>query len=1538
MKVFKRKTFATLMMSSILLLQSLSPLLAVATTVETETTEATTSSEQSSETSAPATEQSTEEPPAEPVYTEVEKNYEDKKLSSDYQEQSAQLAVQFTKKELTKEVTLEGEILSGIEQQEGQRTETRLTKFLLQKKEKDTWEDVQSFVSKKEEEQTIQDQAYTFAYSETLKKGGVYQYRFVVDYEVQRYEEEQLKEVDQHKAHYSIGEVKVEEETTKSSEKKTQTTTSSEIGPQKEKPAKKQKSAASIQPFSGIGPQAAGNDVEHRDNGTNSWVKISSVKKNKAQFSFNYASGYTFDSTYEEFLVVWNTSASYVTNVIGAHTSGTPGKSNLPIGIYNQFLSEGNASTLQVAGDGGSRIWTTSNGNMTGLIPSKKYYVWIFSKTYFPGNGVIPAQWSCRWHTAPVGPTGQAMEQFDFETAHAIDTYNISKPTFSNPTSNSIYMENGTYKGDISETEDGIVEINNGSTVRPIGGITHDISTDGKYYGKTLTGLDAGTKYWSHVILKNYYEDDRSSGWTTTPFYTKNTVSPPGTPTKNKPETVNSATASFTASYQAGNAHPNAVEVQYSTNNSTWTTINTSTTPAVAASSIKTSDKTVSFTLSKLNAKTGYYVRFRVRNDGNLWSDYSGGTWFQTNGIKLKINPPKFRQSSAGPDRIYMEPNGSYTGDAWHVTNQGKVLIKPAGGSSEDKIINLNHYPHATERRGTYSDATLYGLSAGTKYQAQVGIKDSEGSWVTSTGPDGLPGWSGADGTISTTSFFYTANTVKTPENVTPGEPTGADKATATVTAEYGASAGVAGADPSPSWNNVRVEISTTSATTGFNPVTSSSTVGKLSGTPSVNTSNKRVTFTISDLATKTQYWIRCSVKNQSGNWSAYPVNGAPFKTKAMGLKVNAPKFDQSTATAESILMTTGGYTGDIWPTNGLGVVGIKPYGGSHTNKITNLTYSNTTSGSYWGRTVTNLEPGTKYQGQVGLLDYNGTWQTSGRYINGTWKPIWSGVDGTENTYFYTVNKVEKPDEVTVRGTPTENDNATATVTTEYKASMGSAGADPTSTWSDVKVEISTTSSTTGFSPLSAVGVISGPRLAGTPSVDTSGKKVSVNITNLEAKKQYWVRCIVKNQSGQWSEYPSEGRGFMTKGIDLTFTPPVLDQSSATTTSINMKGQQYFGDITQVNNQGAVLITSLGHSDHKVVQSGFLGHTLGRGEPSTPNNKYNDYLIQGLTPGTQYKAQVHIKNFDGDTRSSQWSNQFAYTKNTIDNLTSHVPSTPTAYNNATATFTAGYQAGGNPLATITEVPAHPTKVNVYLSTDGLNYDLLDVDSSASGPRLFRDDDINTSGKTSTFKIEGLLENTHYYVKYSVINGGGESPLSAPYDFTTLTRPDGLYINERPAEFDFGTVGFSSNNSTHPLEDTSGNETAVDFENINVNSNWSLSAKLSELEVDGESHLKLVGSSITLNNQLKETTDGGTTWTPADPAKLASGVNTTGPITLLADDSTSVELFKTADIPYGQSRFRNIIPLSSVSLFIPGNQGVKGKEYEGHITWTLNATA
>ncbi|EOH94483.1 WxL domain-containing protein [Enterococcus pallens] len=933
--------------------------------------------------------------------------------------------------------------------------------------------------------------------------------------------------------------------------------------------------------------------------------------------------------------------------------------------------------------------------------------------------------------------------------------------------------------------------------------------------------------------------------------------------------------------------------------------------------------------LIRLQANLDYYIWFYAKTKwgGNYYTTFSFGTpdvtWagggtgaagynyytFATDSAQeLKLELPTI--TSTTKDSVVLGTS-YYTGDITQTTNDG--ILEMTSNTSltnwGNKFTNVQHETKRgiTNSKGKINDVTngrqVTGLTPGTKYQARLKIKDY--------------GTTGTNGNVKSSgeTTFYTKNSVESPVLVQNNPPVGTTKGSATFTGSYGYSSVPAlAAHP----NKATVRVNTGSGWSGDLTATT---------TPAVQVTklaNGQVAFTLTKLEPKTNYQVAYNVTNLGGTSEWAFLRGGSFDSRGLPLVLDAPKFNVTTDNAATLGLS--GYTGDISPSENDGVLEMT----SNTsltvwqNKFTNVQHdigrgTSTSKGKVNnvvnGRQVTGLVPGTKYQARLKIKDYGTSAQ----------------VQTSGETTVYTKNSVTSP-VLNENNSPTTTTPASAVFTGSYGYnSVNSLAAHPTS----ARVRVNTGS---GWGQdLTATT---------TPAVQIitlANGQIRFKLTNLSPKQKYHVAYNVTNQGGtsNWAflngtDNFDEGN-FSTKGVKPDISPPIFLQTTATPTSIDMKSGTYTGDLGTLVNHGIIQTESynVGAEKDSTANVTDLAH-----DPILKT--YAGSRVEGLNPGTRYRGWVAFKDYGTNGTDGSYSYKerteangdpyYFYTTNSINNLTEPVRGMPTTANNATATFTAGYQAAGQHSA---QVAAHPTKVKVFISTDGSSFD--EITTSTSGPRLSRDDDIDSSAKTVTFKLEGLQENTRYYVKYSVVNQGGESPESTVYDFITLARPNGFYINQTPQAFDFGTVEMSENTMSHPLQNISGggNYFSVDFENINMNSQWTLSAKLSKLQVVGGQQT-LAGSSILMDKELKRTTDGGGTWETPDSTKFDSILGIQGSsISLPSDGETSVSLFKATDIPYGIGHFENRIAKDSVRLVIPGNTGQKGKTYSGKITWTMD---
>lgn len=944
-------------------------------------------------------------------------------------------------------------------------------------------------------------------------------------------------------------------------------------------------------------------------------------------------------------------------------------------------------------------------------------------------------------------------------------------------------------------------------------------------------------------------------------------------------------------------------------------------------------------TLPDLAAGQTYYFWFYMRDRYGRYSSVACGVpevnWGTGDGFNYysfntqaalpltKVNTPEFPQANVTATSIRMTGQ-SYTGDVSQESNDGKIHLTSDGTNFTTPVTNLGHTfgtgPGTSADPQKYNDYTITGLQPGTRYKGKVTLLDYSGRNETTSG---VP-----------QNYVYTPNTVSTPDAVPQnslGVPTNYNNATATITASYKASAGAAGADPANSWDNVKVQISTTNESTGFWEVTDSTTNGRRSGTPSIDKVSKKVTFSISNLTAKQKYWVRCQVLNASGKWSGYPAKGRELTAKGRALsKISKPTFSNLTPT--SATMNKGSYVGDVRPNAAVnGSIEINCNRLSPpTVQTPAVSYQNVFSGEYFSRVITNLTPGTRYVTDVRLQNAEGGWVRS----------VLTNDNGNGWVELITPNRVKKP--VVTHGRPPTPTTGEASVKAEYEV-----GADPRGpstqgvtdgiSGKGVKVEIKEGDgdyiSITEDSSSSPSTIRIKPNSLNINSGHTT-PNVTFGLIGLKSKTTYTIQVSVKNASGVWSPVDNNNRQtFTTLGAVLSVSTPTFDLDSGNATSINQNEGSYQGDATAPDTVGKVYLRS---NDNANPPSPVVSNlqTLSSG------NKYADATLTNLLPGTKYGSRVEIRDDQQTYVSSAWGS--FVTPNELVTNPIVTKTTPTTSANAGVTIEGTYKAG-NANATA----AHPNKLNVKISTDGINYvSLPDADSNTTGPKLSSNDVFDQTNKKISIGIANLLEGTRYYIKYTVENerkksNGDPFPSNEiQVDFVTLTRSNGLYINEVPEAFNFGTVELSENNMTHPLQNVGGgdNYVSVDFENINMNSQWTLSAKLSKLQVSGEQQT-LTGSKIVMDKELKKTSDGGSTWDTPDSAKFDSGLGIQGSeISLPADGETSVPLFKATDIPYGIGHFENRIAKNSVRLFVPGNTGERGKTYSGSITWTMDNLA
>lgn len=1040
-----------------------------------------------------------------------------------------------------------------------------------------------------------------------------------------------------------------------------------------------------------------------------------------------------------------------------------------------------------------------------------------------------------------------------------------------------------------------------------------------------LNNLEPGTKYEARVRLKNAigaYTEGGLSPINDT-LVTPVSLNEISVTEKNTPTTAINAEVKLESTFNMGNGEAQArpkrlddggAEVVLKKGSGSWTSVDRS---AIAFPS----DGKITFSFKNLDAAESYTMRYRLNNgEYSEWKEYS----FKTEGISPVIHnsddPAKaklieFEQAIATATSIKLK-EGKYKGNVSR--DQGKLTLQSGHVTSgtewkwETKTTEL---PTNHGGNGKYGSYEITGLTPGTKYGAHVYLK-KWGREKTQTADTDY-------GESSAYASFVTANKLgdftnsNNPDSTTVGDTT--TSAEASFSTSYEAANGTTAASGKAHPNMIFVQVSTDGGNVWSEVKTTASAGEPKLETSTIDKANQKISFKITQLKSRTNYMVRVAAKTEGVVWTEFQESEL-FTTKATDPKADTPTLEQSDAKTTEIQMNHGRYTGDASKNQGQLNLKVGADSSSWTTLTTELG-SIVTSSLYTGYTITGLKAGTKYGVNLRLKKWG---KTTTDLTESDYGP-WSGMG-----YFVTPNELNgfsnsnKPAELGIGLTET---SATASFELTYKAAEefapeALAKAHP----KEISVEVKEAGGTWKIAkPNAPAGE---PKLE-TSRIDEGSKKIIFKVTQLKAKKEYEVRVKGKTENVVWTALQGSDK-FTTRAVRPILSPPTVDQNTATPNSIEMNPGSYTGEIYSVPNQGRVATESYnndGGDKDWALPVDDLNH-------NDVAKTYEGRKLTGLTPGTRYTGWVSFKNYEGDDWIDREFAKKFYTTNEIErNLPTPNLAVPLSKFEATAEFTGmSYQAAeGKPA----QVAAHPNRVKVQISTDGgTSWDTLSV--GGSGPRLDSASAIEIGTKKVNFKILGLTENTYYAVKYSVINQGGESPVSNVSGFTTQSRAAGFYINEA-SNFDFGTVEYSESNSTHPLTEPTG-EAFVDFENIDVNQNWTLSAKMEKLKSTADANYTLPGSKIVIDKQLVETEDDGATWNPANSSKFNStlGISNGGtPIELPADGETSVNLFKTIDPTYGQRRFRSIMDRSEIKLVIPGGIGRRGDSYEGKLVWLMD---
>ncbi|MGY0354373.1 hypothetical protein ACWY2R_07765 [Enterococcus avium] len=913
-------------------------------------------------------------------------------------------------------------------------------------------------------------------------------------------------------------------------------------------------------------------------------------------------------------------------------------------------------------------------------------------------------------------------------------------------------------------------------------------------------------------------------------------------------------------------------------------------------------------------------------NDVNYTANSSGFRYsFETKeAVNLSgISTPEFDNSSVTSTVAKMKA-GSYLGDISQNANNGVVQVKKNDDTTfTDMITNLGHsYIEGTaSRKGTYSSTNITGLTAGTKYNAKVGLqKYQEKGFVYS----------------SKAGNFSTKNDPKIPSEPTKNTPTADNpNATAEFTANYGASKGTNGDHPAN--DKISIEVSNASKTP-LKTLTSNDTSGsgiRLSAAPTVtsNVENPYIKFKLEGLSSRTTYNVRYKVTNTAGEsiYSDYK----PFTTNAIELNVYELSVTNQKAISETAAsaVVKGKYTGDPSQTknaDGLFQTSLPLTPNSWSNgtpklSFTKITGTTTTPGTYGGANgtvINNLKPGTKYNGQSVLYDFNENQKTSSKVSFST--PIFA----------------KKPENATG---VTHNE---ANIKAYYGATSGTTNGDHPNYFSDWDVQIRSKNGTgwSGWSntlkredssdPSSLTGIrLRNVDIKRAGDSNSTSPYIVFTIVGLSSKTDYEVRYSLRNSVG-FSDY-SESSGFTTKGVPLEIKKPTFNQESATPNSIKMNQGFYTGDISTRN--GHVYVQASTESGW-TPRADVLEHENITGTESNPG-KYGTnsggYTVTNLKPGAKYFGWVSFKNYENTSEKTLRADYRFYTPNKITELEKTGSTIGNTIYSGEATFKAPYEADD-----IT-----PKDIKVLVSSDeGTTWTEATENAGSSIPKLEDKSLGGLSNKEITFKLSQLKANTNYSVRLQSKNteeANGQiniwSNTVEATAFTTQNLPNGYYLDNVP-NFDFGTIDASDQEISAGLSRNNGTSNFnMDVLNVGMPA-WTLSAKMSEMETNAEEGPVRVlnGARIEFTKKLEKTSDS-INWTPVTSGFSGLEGAPNNRVSLTAG-SGSIDLFKAdeGNDLESQGTFRNVIDFESVKLIVPPNVGDHGKTYKGEITWTLDS--
>lgn len=854
--------------------------------------------------------------------------YEDNQLLDAVKADSATPAVLFQTKELENELTIQGTVSAGSEENQ---SETILSALILQSQtETGEWEDTHRF-SIGEAGVNLAKTEFPFEYSEGVEKTGEANYRLAADYAIKYSDEDEQSQ----KGSLEIGRViKVEiqesgeqvEESTSAIQKSTES--AQEITPEITKDSielteqstvessgpnvdSKQDEPIVIDPSTGTGttgPNTLGDN--------NQIPKMADTYREAFQRGLGImplaSAGVTPTTSNEYYYQTANFVEFAKPVVISAqYTSKTRVTMKLRINwkyeAYNYYTSVANPAAeidkssnsydfhlsygetswgmngivgqlnkshmVNYHGDGGNGNLDVASFVNSRIISQRvsgspaRYYYWSDNTTTLVLSN-IPTLKNLRLEYGMKYKLKTATYHIDyyFGAPNITDLSNISIPKFTatDEKTTSVDMTQGTYSGDTSNDKND--------------GVLQLSLNKGASWTNHITDLNhtisRGGTYSARNITgltagTEYYARVSLKDWLSASGYSGNGVF--YTPNSvNIPQVVSLGvpTNSNNASAQ--------IEATYNVGSSPahpsivetqiWDAIASKWVSVSSSPKVNTSTKKINYELKGLTQNSLNYTRYRVKNASGAWSPWAS-CQFSTKGIDLVISELSVDHDVTGTNQVTIK-SGTYSGQTSTDPadkDKGEVWYKTGSGTWSEVTKNLMY---STTLDGNYSGQTIAGLTPGTLYDVRFCLRDSSRIWKYRD------------------SQASTLNTVSKPTIDSLPTPLGKYNAYANISGIYGI--GPTGTSPAHP-DKVQVRISRDDAT--WQEIDGSTTPQLDS--QSIDTSSTKGIFAISKLKADTDYYVQYRVENKGG-WSAWSASESfktPLGPASMEL-IDAPKFD----------------------------------------------------------------------------------------------------------------------------------------------------------------------------------------------------------------------------------------------------------------------------------------------------------------------------------------------------------------------------------------------------------------------------------------------------------------------------------------------------------------------------------------------------------------------------------------------------------------------------------------------------------------------